>query len=345
MAKFETLYQQKQSLLAEPQPPRAREAAKKLAISEAEFVALSCGETVYWLNNTSFIDILLKIESIGVIMALTRNEAMVLESHGVYKDAVYRHNHIIINTADIDLRLRVTDWKYGFAVEEAGRQSLQFFDKYGVATHKIYITKKSNLTAYNDLLAEFTTTDGFNDLIIENKPKIIINTIDINSKKFIQDWNDLDDFHKINSLLQKYNITRPQAYRHLGDAAIILKTNSLKTMLEIASAQQIPILMFVPNNASTHIHNGTVNKLMEMGPWFNVLDPKFNLHANLKLIDETWLVVKYTNDQATYSMELFDNEQQPLMMIYLHPDAKDNKQISKLWQKTLYNLQMESTND
>lgn len=48
--------------------------------------------------------------------------------------------------------------------------------------------------------------------------------------------------------------------------------------------------MFVPNSSATQIHNGTVHKLMEMGPWFNVLDPKFNLHANMSLISESWCI-------------------------------------------------------
>ena len=40
-------------------------------------------------------------------------------------------------------------------------------------------------------------------------------------------------------------------------------------------------------------------------------------------------------------MELFDEKQQPLMMIYLHPDTKQDKNIQQLWADTLQNLKLE----
>ena len=343
MSNYQTLLTEKKKLLAEKRPPRAREAAKKLGITEAGFVALSCGESCQLLNEDSFTEILQSLEAIGEVMALTRNEAMVLESHGIYEGAVSRHGHIIINTDKIDLRLRVSDWKFGFTVNENDRHSLQFFDEFGEATHKIYLTKKSNVDAYQQMISKHANNNGYDNLAIKDKPAqlSIAKTIDIDSNAFQKDWNDLNDAHQVNNLLNKYNATRPQAYRHLGDGAIMLRNNGLREMLEVSSEKYIPILMFVPNYASTHIHNGKVNKLMEMGPWFNVLDPNFNLHANMELITETWLVIKNTNDKATYSMEIFDENQQPLMMVYLHPDAKNNTDIQQLWANILQNLKLE----
>lgn len=338
MSNLENLKKQKIKILAEKKPPRAREAAKQLKISEAEFVALSCGESCSQLDSSRFEQLLTKLEPIGEVMALTRNEAMVLESHGIYKDVSSAHGHIIINTKQIDLRLRVSAWKYGFAVEENARQSLQFFDQFGEATHKIYIGKKSNVIAYESTLVEFSISAGFNSLLIKDKPKIKIENLAIDVAALQKDWQNLDNVHQVNKLLTKYAITRPQAYRHLGDKAAILAKDSLRTMLEIASTKKIPLLMFVPNYASTHIHNGTVNKLMEMGPWFNVLDPGFNLHANMDLISETWLVIKTLDQQNSYSMEIFDEHQQPLMMVYLHPDAKQDINMQNTWQSTLQNL-------
>ena len=343
MSNYQALQKQKKILLAEKKPPRAREAAKQLNISEAEFVALSCGDSCQQLNKDSFVEILQSLETVGEVMALTRNEAMVLESHGIYKDAVSRHGHIIINTDEIDLRLRVSAWQYGFAVDENGRQSLQFFDEFGEATHKIYLTKKSDIDAYQKMVARHTNSDGFDDLNIVDKPaqETLETDIAIDSVAFKKDWAELNDAHQVNGLLNKYNLTRPQAYRHLGDDVFMLRNNGLREMLEIASEKDIPILMFVPNHASTQIHNGTVNKLMEMGPWFNVLDPAFNLHANMNLISETWCVVKKTDDTATYSMEIFDENQLPLMMVYLHPSAKQDNDMQARWANTLKNLKQE----
>ena len=127
------LKQQKQELLAAEKPPRAREAAKQLYISEAEYVALSCGESVYALDCEFLVALIKQLHQIGEVMALTRNDAIVFEHHGVYSDPVIKQNYVIINKPDLDLRLKISDWQYAFAVDEGGRQSFQFFDMDGLA--------------------------------------------------------------------------------------------------------------------------------------------------------------------------------------------------------------------
>lgn len=341
MSNFEALRQQKQDLLAEKRPPRAREAAKKLGISEAEYVALSCGETCSPLDSKRFSDVLLQLEAIGEMMALTRNDAMVLEHHGVYREGVVRHNHVIFNTPDIDLRLRVSDWKFGFAVDESGRQSLQFFDEYGEAAHKIYVTDSSDKAAYESLLHEFTVTGGFHEMNVKAKPTVAaIEDVKVDEASIQKDWRALDNAHHVNALLKAYGVTRPQAYRHLGEDALKLQSTALKTMLEKVADLQLPLLIFVPNASSTQIHNGVVKKLMEMGPWFNVLDPKFNLHANMEMITEAWMVVKHLGEyDKTCSIELFDENQNALMMVYLHPDGQVDKEMKAAWADVLMSLQ------
>ncbi len=340
---FKTLQQKKKDLLAEERPPRAREAAKKLEISEAEYVALSSGETCTMLDNKRFAELLLQLETVGEVMALTRNDAMVLEHHGIYQGGVNRYDHLIFNSPEIDLRLRVSEWKYGFAVDENNRQSLQFFDEFGEASHKIYVTDASNKASYENILLEFSTTGNFRDLAIKSKPETFIKEVDIDQQAIHKDWRALDDAHQVNALLKNYGVTRPQAYRCLGEDALVLQRTALEDLLKKVSEQQIPLLIFVSNATSTQIHNGTVTKLMEMGPWFNVLDPTFSLHANMELVAETWMITKHLNEQSpTYSMELFDTNHNTLMMVYLHPDAQSDKDKTLLWKTILMSLQEKS---
>ncbi len=343
MTALKELQQQKKTLLLKERPPRAREAAKLLGISEAEYVALSYGETCTMLDNNRFTEILLQLETVGEVMALTRNDAMVLEHHGTYQGGTKGKNHVIFNTPEIDLRLNVSKWKYGFAVDENKRQSLQFFDEFGEAAHKIYVTSASDKSSYEAILHEFSTTGSFSDLKITNKPEAHITHIkdvNIDQEAIHKDWKALDDVHQINGFLEEYSVTRPQAYRYLGNDAITLQRTALEGLLEKVSELQIPLLIFVSNSTSTQIHNGVVNKLMEMGPWFNVLDPKFSLHANMELVSETWMVTKYLNGESpTYSMELFDINHNSLMMVYLHPEARKNDDKKQLWADILMSLQ------
>lgn len=348
MSDLFNLKQQKAELLAGEKPPRAREAAKKLNISEAEYVALSCGESVYALNTELLLDLFKQLHRLGEVMALTRNDAVVLEHHGIYSNPIIKQNHIIINEPDMDLRLKVSAWKYAFAVDEGGRQSFQFFDIFGQAVHKIYMTKQSNLQTYDDLVSQFTINCDFEIMNVQKKltaaslPASILNP-EVNKKAIQQDWLTLDNPHQIDALFQSYGLTRPQAYRYLTDAAIPLQKNALQPVLEKSAENNWSLLMFVPNDSATQIHNGSVHKLLTMGPWFNVLDPKFNMHANLQLITETWLVVKNTNGESVPSVELFDTEGKAVMMVYLHPNSRTSE-ITKQWKDFLFSQKLEGTN-
>ena len=58
---------------------------------------------------------------------------------------------------DIDLRLFMTHWAFAFAVEtplEKGgvRHSIQFFDKAGIAIHKIFARPVTNMDAWGKLV-------------------------------------------------------------------------------------------------------------------------------------------------------------------------------------------------
>ena len=58
--------------------------------------------------------------------------------------------------------------------------------------------------------------------------------------------------------------------------------------------------------ASIQIHSGPVKRLATLGPWFNVLDPEFNLHLHEEHIVHTWVTRKPTADGTVTALELFD---------------------------------------
>src|SRR5690554_2814479 len=123
---------------------RIRNAADALGVSEVELLATRIGEGVTRLN-PDFKDILLEIESLGKVMALTRNEECVHERKGIYLNADFSNPHAgLFVGEDIDLRIFLSHWKKVFAViEENARgisRSLQFFGKDGEAIHKIFLT-------------------------------------------------------------------------------------------------------------------------------------------------------------------------------------------------------------
>ena len=65
-------------------------------------------------------------------------------------------------------------------------------------------------------------------------------------------------------------------------------------------------MTFVGNEGAVQIHTGVPERLVETGPWFNVLDPRFNLHLDETQVAEAYVVVKPTVDGVVTSVEGFD---------------------------------------
>src|SRR5690606_10991305 len=104
---------------------RIRDAAKQLGVSEAELVAVGKDNVAL---KPEFQAILNEIPTLGYVMALTRNDHAVHERKGVYTEASFNGPVGLVANPDIDLRLFMNAWHFGFAVTEGDRRSLQFFD-------------------------------------------------------------------------------------------------------------------------------------------------------------------------------------------------------------------------
>ena len=85
-----------------------------------------------------------------------------------------------------------------------------------------------------------------------------------------------------------------------------LSVGSLKRILEGASERDLDIMVFIGNRGCIQIHTGKTKKLLQTGPWFNVLDPEFNMHLRDDAIADVWLVKKPTEDGVVTSLEAFD---------------------------------------
>jgi len=301
-----TLKEQYQSFKAENPKVRIRDAAKQLGVSEAELVAT--GDDNIALK-PEFQDILNEVSTLGYVMALTRNDYAVHERKGTYTKATF-HGHVgLVANPDIDLRLFMNAWHFGFAVQESDRRSLQFFDLDGEAVHKIYLTDRSDEAAYAALVEKYKAeTQGESpqtapiDKTIHETPD---NELDVAG--FQQAWLDLKDTHAFFGLLQKFGVARHQAMRLAPEGyATQISVPSLKRILEGASERDLDIMVFIGSRGCIQIHTGKTKKLLQTGPWFNVLDPEFNMHLREDAITDVWLVKKPTDDGIVTSLEAFD---------------------------------------
>lgn len=302
---------------------RIRDAARSLGVSEAELVATGNGDTATRLHAERWGDVIKALPSVGPVMALTRNDDCVHERHGAYGEVSVNGAMGLVLGEDIDLRLFLNRWRHGFAVREmtghGERRSLQFFDGAGQAVHKVYATEHTDMAAFDKLVARFTASDQDMPLTIE-APKAAPagradETIDVAGLR--EAWSKLEDTHDFFGMLNKFAVERTQALRLAGkEFAEPVKPSVARRTLEIAAERQVPIMVFVGNPGCIQIHTGKVTNLKPVGPWFNVLDPMFNLHLREDKIDRAWIVHKPTRDGAVTSIELFDDKNNLIAQLF-----------------------------
>ncbi|GLU55150.1 hemin-degrading factor [Dyadobacter frigoris] len=295
---------------AENPKTRIRDAAKELNTTEADLVATGLGENIILLEG-DFRELLKDVPSLGYVMALTRNDHVVHERKGVYENVSFNNHVGLVLGPDIDLRLFLGDWKFGFAVHEGDRHSLQFFNSFGEATHKIYLTEQSNKEAYEVLVEKYRAVDQQAMPLTAGKPekKAEEPARDIDTAAFQAEWLTLKDTHEFFGLLRKYKLSRKDALRHAPEGyAFQIKPESMKAVFDAASETELPIMVFVSNPNCIQIHTGPINKIFVMGPWLNIMDPAFNLHLREDAIDEAWVVRKPTEDGIVTGIELIDKD-------------------------------------
>jgi putative hemin transport protein len=294
---------------------RIRNAAEKLGVNEAELLATQVGETVTKLR-PEFASILTEMETLGKVMALTRNDECVHERKGVYTNPDFSSPHAgLFVGEDIDLRIFLGHWAKAYAVteksEHGDRKSLQFFGKDGIAIHKIYLTNDSNEVAFEQLVSKYKSDDQSTTETTEEIPTASIEKPDsvIDIEGFKNAWINLKDTHEFFGMLRKFGVSRTQALRLAPEnfAKLVNKETIIK-MLEGAAENKLPIMVFVGNKGNIQIHTGLIRKTMWHGEWFNVLDPDFNMHLDMSKIAQTWIVKKPTEDGDVTAIEVFNDK-------------------------------------
>lgn len=318
---------------------RIRDAATELGVTEVELLATRCGDTVTRLEG-NWMELVPKFPALGEVMCLTRNEAAVHERYGTFPtDITFFRDIGQVVSADIDLRLFMSHWHSGFAVvdqiDEGPRHSLHFFDQDGTAVHKIYLTAKSNLPAYEEIVNAYRSANQSSAQVVIplEKPAADKPDSEIDVEGFRKAWLATNDTHDFFILLRKFGVGRHQALRLAPPGyAHRVDLTATQKMLETASSSKVPIMVFVGSPGCIQIHTGPVDKIKRFGEaWLNVLDEKFNFHLKETLVATAWVVKKVTKDCEVTSLELFDAAGENLVLLF--GKRKPGEQEDPAWRK------------
>jgi putative hemin transport protein len=95
-----------------------------------------------------------------------------------------------------------------------------------------------------------------------------------------------------------------------------IPADSLRMILDRASLEKLPIMIFAGNRGNLQIHQGKVQTIRIMDQWLNVLDPDFNMHLREDYIDTVWVVKKPTTDGLVTSVEVYDKAKNLIVQFF-----------------------------
>jgi len=319
-------------LVSEEPELREREAAKRLGVSEAELIATRLGDGVTRLRVDSQ-ELFRELGRADSILAITRNDAVVSEIRGGYKNPRYPENESL-QSKDIDMRIMPGLFDAAFAVEvrrpQRRLQSIQFFDSTGTAVHKAYLLTQNARKIYREIVDRFAADDqatqsgftprplskqGFHELRRDGgAPAAESGEV---RESLLAAWESMTDPHQFAGLLRKLELTRKEAFRIAqGTWTWRLEPEALKQALRGAAENAIPIMVFVGNSSCIQIFDGHIRETAEMGEWFNVMDAGFNLHAHMPDVAEAWRVRKPAGEHTVTSLEFIDGSGEVVLRVF-----------------------------
>jgi putative hemin transport protein len=303
---------------------RMRDAAAALGVPEAALVEARrrTGAAVRLARPEAaegFGRLLARLPEAGELMALTRNEVAVHEKVGRYA-APAIDGTLGQVVGDIDLRLFLQHWRFGYALTEAGLESLQFFDAAGGAVHKVYRREATDAAALAGIVADFADP-GAAPARFEpapaprpERPDAEVDVVGLRAA-----WAGLRQTNMFFALIRRFGVTRAQAMRLAGpDFARPVGPSATRSVLEGAAENGLPVMVFVGNHGCLQIHSGKVHRIETVGPWLNVLDPGFDLHLREDLVAASYVVRKPSAHGDIHALELYDASGEVAVQIFGH---------------------------
>lgn len=333
------------ALRAEQPKQRIRDAAHTLGVTEAELLQtgiLTGKVRRLRRTETGFAKLLEALVDIGEVMCLTRNASAVHERYGEFDNCHLTKTMGLVLNRTIDLRVFMHKWAFGFVetqdIPDGTRLSLQFFNKHGEAVHKIYSTPGTDSAKLEALVNKWVTVD-LPPIAVEPASALPPDApdADMDAEAFRTAWGEMTDTHQFIVLLKKHGCGRMQALRLAGPGwARPAAQDSVTRALNIASETSVSVMIFIASDGCIQIHTDPVENIKPMGPWINVLDPKFHMHLRTDHIAHVWVVKKPVDTGFVHSLEAYDAENQLIFQMF--GERKEGKDELPEWRALLDQL-------
>src|SRR5690606_21879632 len=135
-------------------------------------------------------------------------------------------------------------------------KSIQLFDKYGSAVHKVYLTSVSNDDAFHHIVKTYkddnqTAHELVEPFVVPKHPREV-REVEPDFKAFKEDWINLQDTHHFFGMINKYKLHRIEALENAPSTYFAEKigNDGLRKALLAASSTELPIMVFVGNRGA-----------------------------------------------------------------------------------------------
>lgn len=283
--------------------------ADALGTREADLLLLDLGQGVSLLKD-DMEHILQGLEGLGWVQAITYNANCQNQREGIYRN-FSREGHVTLFLGeDIDLRIFPNRWSVALAVDTPGHESIQFFDKNGVAVHKVMLTQGSNRESFLALIgackAAQQVAPRFERAVPKGRPERRDAEIDVS--EFRRSWDNMADTHEFFGLLKQYGLSRLQALRlAAGRRAVQVTLESFRRTIAHCSVENVPLMVFTANEGCVQINTGELKRIDRHGQWLTLQgSASGQIRLNEDAVNSVWHVVKPTVDGEVNSLELYD---------------------------------------
>lgn len=301
---------------------RMRDAATALGVPEAALVEVRrrTGAAVRLARPDApegFGRVLMRLPEAGRLMSLCRNDVAVHEKVGNFAPPAI-DGALGQVVGEIDLRLFLQHWRFGYRLAEGDHESLQFFDAAGSAILKVYRRPETDAEAFAAIVAAFADPDAAPAAFAPSSPpRVERPDAEVDVAGLRAAWGALRQTNLFFGLMRQFDVTRGQAMRLAGpDFARPVPVAATRTLLDGAAAAELPLLVFAGNRGCLQIHAGPVRRIEPMGPWLNVLDPDFNLHLRTDRVAAAWVARKPSAHGDIHALELYDAAGEVVLQIF-----------------------------
>ncbi|MGO2131726.1 MAG: ChuX/HutX family heme-like substrate-binding protein [Halomonas sp.] len=312
--------------------------AERLGISEGALQAARLGEDVVTIT-LSPKALAARFASLGRAKALTRSRHAVLEQQGYYPLLQGgAHAGLMLDPGGLDLRLLFGHWHWACLIRDTlpngERLSVQIFDRYGRAVHKLFSLSSAPSDTWQTLWDEGTIDcPEFVGQAEPDTPAAPIQT----PPGLAEDWASLSDVHQFFGLLRRHHLTRHQANSLMeGHFTRAVPKNSVEQLLTKAANDGLSIMLFVGNPGCVQIRTGIVPQPVRARGWLNLFAENATLHLDDAAIERVWEVHKPNRDGGVTSLEAFDARGELVLQIY--GERREGSAESPRWRTLLEKL-------